>query len=148
MNSDVSYAVQLLREHGLRPTIARRQIMSLLMGHRSHPSTEEIISALRKKGRKASAATVYQNLARLVEASLLMRFTGADGVLRYDADLTPHHHLICTRCGRVADVNLEARRAPNLRAVNQSAGMYPEGWKIEGLQLEFKGLCPECLKTA
>lgn len=128
--------------------MARRQIMSLLMGHHSHPSTEEIIAALRKKGRKASAATVYQNLARLVEASLLMRFTGADGVLRYDADLTPHHHLICTRCGRVVDLDLDARRAPDLRAVKLPAGTYPEGWKIEGLQLEFKGFCPECLKTA
>jgi Fur family peroxide stress response transcriptional regulator len=148
MNSDASHVVQLLREHGLRPTMARRQIMSLLMGHRNHPSTEEIIAALRKKGRKASAATIYQNLARLVEASLLTRFSGAGGVLRYDADLTPHHHLICTMCGRVADVNPDARQSPDPKAVNQSAGAYPEGWKIEGLQLEFKGLCPECLKKA
>jgi Fur family ferric uptake transcriptional regulator len=51
-----------------------------------------------------------------------------------------HHHLICSRCGRVVDFSdcdlsgLERRLAQE------------NGFKIEGHLLEFLGLCPACQK--
>ena len=146
MDLSNSKMVQLLRERGLRPTIARRQILTLLIKHDTHLSTDEILRALRKKGSHVGTATIYQNLVKLVDAGLISRFTGAEGIIRYDSNLVPHHHLICIRCGKVVDVAVDESRRPGLRPRVLRTGKSPGGWKLKGVQLEFKGVCPKCLR--
>lgn len=136
--------IQLLKGRGLRPTIARQKILTLLFGNENHLSTDEILEALRKRGGKVGAATIYQNLVKLVSAGLIFRFTDADGIIRYDSNLDPHHHLICTGCGKVVDVGVDKSGRLGLRPRMLSTGKSPGGWKVDGVQLEFKGICPTC----
>jgi Fe2+ or Zn2+ uptake regulation protein len=89
MNPDNPELFKRLHEHGLRPTEARRLVLALLDEKNNHPSSEGIISALRNKGYPISIATLYQNLNNLVEAGLLIRIKGPDGLMRFDANLTP-----------------------------------------------------------
>jgi Fe2+ or Zn2+ uptake regulation protein len=126
--------------------MARRQILTLLIEYQNHASADELLTALRRKGHKASPATLYQNLANLVEAGLLKRFTGADGLVRYDSNLMPHHHLICIRCGKVEDALIGRTGKDAVRPLVLETGKPPAGWKLDGLMLEFKGVCPDCLK--
>jgi Fe2+ or Zn2+ uptake regulation protein len=144
MKHDTSKTDQILRERGLRPTAARRRILTVLVEHENHLSTEEILKKLRQDGYKAGAATIYQNLAKLADAGLLVRFTDADGIIRYDSNLIPHHHLFCTRCGKVIDINLDKTAQLRLRPKIMRSGTSPKGWKLDEMQIEFKGICPRC----
>ena len=133
-----------LRERGVRPTKARCQIMSVFGQKVNHLTAEDLLNWLRQRGHKASPATVYQNLVKLVEGGLLVRFTGPDGVMRLDSNLAPHHHLICVGCGRVADVSLDKAAAAKVRPVDAHTGRSPRGWKVAGVRVEFEGVCPTC----
>ena len=139
--------IELFKERGLRSATARRRILSLLMNHENHLITDEILRALRKKGSKIGTATIYQNLVRLVDAGLISRFTGVDGVVRYDSNIVPHHHLICIMCGKVVDVRIDESRRTGLRPWVLRTSKSPCGWKLEGIRLEFKGICPRCRRT-
>jgi hypothetical protein len=50
-----------------------------------------------------SMATVYKNIRLFLDYGLLRDVT-PHGVLRVDGNLEPHHHLVCTRCKSVQDI--------------------------------------------
>lgn len=146
MDSDESRQLrELLRQHGLRPTRARCLLLELLSLPNNHLSTEEIVRTLAGQGHRVGTATLYQNLDKLVQAGLLLRFTGPDGLARYDFNLTPHSHLICRRCRRVQDIDTNTlfnRRF--LPPLCHHTGKPVSDWQIDDVQLELKGLCPAC----
>jgi Fur family transcriptional regulator, stress-responsive regulator len=49
-----------------------------------------------------------------------------------------HHHLVCRRCGRVAEVDCAERPAPCL----EPAGLL--GYAIDEAEVTFWGLCAGC----
>lgn len=98
---------QRLRQCGGALTSQRRAILSFLEGNLDHPSAAEVFDAVQDQV-QASRATVYNTLASLEHLGLLSCLRGADGTLRYDPNVTPHHHLCCTSCGRLEDVPLES----------------------------------------
>ncbi len=132
---------------GLRPTLARRLVLELLYETNCHYTAEEMLEALRARGTPLSVATLYQNLRQLVERGLLRKVTGPDGVVRYDANLEPHHHLICRRCGRMVDVAVEGLPA-TLRPVplptTPSAERELARWRVLAPHVELEAICPSC----
>lgn len=144
MNPGENKIRQLLIEHRLRPTKARIQILLVLGGKSNHLSTENIINKLKERGLKIGAATVYQNLVRLVEARLLDRFLDSDGLLRYDENLTPHHHMICMKCGKVVDLGIDEHTKKGFPSDLLEIKSPIEDWDVENIQVEFKGVCPDC----
>lgn len=133
----------LLRAQGLRPTKARCQLLAHLRSTRRHPSAEEISASLRSQGSDIGVATVYQNLNRLVDAGLIVRFKGTDGRSRFDADSSPHSHAVCEVCGRMADVEFDERIKRTLRGVSASES-HMVGWQFNRASVELRGVCPQC----
>lgn len=144
MNPDNPELFKRLREHGLRPTEARRLVLALLDEKNNHPSSEGIISALRNKGYPISIATLYQNLNNLVEAGILIRIKGPDGLMRFDANLTPHHHLICEKCGKMIDVTINRKTLLPKCPFDYQTNNPLSDWRINHIKLEFNGTCPDC----
>lgn len=144
MKSAAPTAEELLSSHGLRATRARRLVLARLLSRHDHPSAEELRRALARHGVELSTATLYQNLKRLVEAGLLDGFAGTGGVTRYDANRTPHAHLVCRRCGRVLDVGPEEPLYPRLRVNLPEAARRFRGWSVADARLELRGTCPRC----
>jgi Fur family peroxide stress response transcriptional regulator len=142
---DSQHAALALRAGGLRATGARRTLLAYLARRRQHLTAGEIADGLRRAGARVGVATVYQNLQTLSDRGLLRRFAGPDGLMRYDLNLSAHHHLVCERCGRIADVGL-AGRAP-IRPVSVGGGSL-RGWRVRQHQVEFLGLCPDCQRPA
>jgi len=133
-----------LRAHGLRATRARRLILELLAGRHDHPTTEQLHDALKARGEQVGTATLYQNLHRLVEAGIIGRLMDPRGLLRYEGNTAPHHHLVCVHCGRIVDAEIE-RLLPALglpRDAHTGAPLHE--WSLKGVRLELKGLCPDC----
>ncbi len=144
MNLKDSRWAETLKNHGLRPTHSRRLILALLSVQNDHPTTDGIIQALRKKGYPISPATLYQNLNKLVETGLLHRLTDAEGLNRFDANLKPHHHLICTACNRMIDVSLNEDPLLKQKPTGYESGEMLSGWNIRSVNVELTGTCPSC----
>ena len=87
-------------------------------------------------------ATVYRSMHLLEGMKMVKRFDLGDGVARYEllgeGDDGHHHHLVCTRCGAVVEIDecfiseLEEKVAAR------------NGFKAVSHQLEFFGICPRC----
>ena len=77
-----------------------------------------------------SLPTVYATLELLEELGLVRRLASTTGSAVYDPRTDAHHHLVCRRCGRIADVDgdvdddavMRAARRAGLRARRRAAG--------------------------
>ena len=136
---------ETIESSGLRATEARCRILELLFSTHGHYTPEEMLEALRERGKPLSIATLYQNLQKLSEVGIIARFVGRDGHTRYDANTKPHHHLVCKVCGRIVDVGIEGP-VSELRP----AALFEEergevaAWRVEETYIELYGICPEC----
>lgn len=133
----------LLQSAGVRPTQARTAIMDHLIERGTHPTTEELNASMIEKGIRIPAATLYQSLEKLAAAGLLIRFPGTDGQVRYDANLSHHHHMICTVCQRVIDISISTPLS-SLSILDDKTGEPVLNWTLENAEIELKGRCPSC----
>jgi Fur family peroxide stress response transcriptional regulator len=121
---------------GLKLTPQRLAILGYLEGNTLHPSADEIYSAISKKFPTMSFATVYNTLDALRQKGEVRELTIDPGKKRFDPDTRPHHHLICVRCRRIADIFTEYELP---LSDSESAG-----FEIVGNHIEFYGVCPKC----
>jgi Fe2+ or Zn2+ uptake regulation protein len=132
----------LFRDRGLRVTPQRQVIFRLLQRNDVHPTVESLYDSARTEMPTISLKTVYQtvhDLETMGEVSLLDLGTGS---VRVDPNVEhPHHHLICTACGKVRDVTIDVgslRLAPRDR----------RGFNVDDVQVHFRGVCDECAPVA
>jgi Fe2+ or Zn2+ uptake regulation protein len=135
-------AAQRLRAAGLRYTASRRRVVTVLAGT-DRPLT--IPDILEHDGSLAQSSA-YRNLGELIGAGVVHRIVSGDEFSHYELaeDLTHHHHhLVCTRCGRVEDFapsdRLEAALHAALGDVARDAG-----FTMELHRLDVVGVCPAC----
>lgn len=126
-----------MKEEGLRLTPQRVQIVELLF-ELSHPTAERIYSSMLEKFPYASQATVYNTLKRLKELGLARELANGDKSSHYEIAESEHWHFNCRSCGEIFDV--EASPSEPLLAVGGQRGSF----HVEGYQVEFYGLCPNC----
>jgi Fur family peroxide stress response transcriptional regulator len=119
-----------------RKTPQRLAIMEFLEGNSSHPSAEEIYSALKERFPTLSFATVYNTLETLRDMGKVVEVSGDSSKKRFDPVLTAHHHLICLSCKKILD--LPEKWRPVLNEDEK------KGFQVIRSQIEFYGLCPEC----
>jgi len=93
-----------LRSAGQFVTVQRRAILRYLLRHPVHPTTAQIARAV-GRSRSASQATVYNNLSVFAELGLIRSVRSPDGETHWDIRTDAHHHLSCTRCGQVLDID-------------------------------------------
>jgi Fe2+ or Zn2+ uptake regulation protein len=131
---DVEELTARFRAHGLRVTPQRQAVFRLLAGNDTHPTVESIHAGVRAEMPTVSLRTVYQtvhDLARLGEVHVLDVGTGQ---VRVDPNVEEaHHHLVCTRCGRIEDVAVEAPAPPAV-----------PGFRAERVEVIFRGTCADC----
>lgn len=116
----------------------RDRILSLLHSTKTHPTAAWIYESLRPEMPDLSLGTVYRNLKILETQGKLQILHSGSGFDRFDGDIRPHYHLICTNCGAVEDVDL-----PIQSELEQKAKALL-GQRINGHRLDFFGLCTRC----
>lgn len=107
-----------------------------------HPNAEEVYEAVRQQLPEISLGTVYRNLNLLEEMGMIIRIQTSGGADRFDADITPHPHLICTECGRVIDLNCNIDH--EMQQLEQA--LKASNVQIQRIQLRVWGLCDQCSK--
>lgn len=131
-----------------RITPHRRAILKVFEEERRHLSAEEVYMVLKKKSEKIGIATVYRNLDLLSQMGFLHRVNFGDGKEYYEmTKFSPrehHHHLICTRCGKVVDYSeLVGEEHEFLNRLEEKlSNKY--GFLIQSHQIYFYGLCESC----
>lgn len=129
-----------MRRKGLRLTGQRRAILEALLQAPHHPTAEWVYNHLRDAHPALSLGSVYRNLRVLVDQGLINENKYQDGVTRYCTNLTPHHHLFCTECGRVEDVEIEIDGDLRARLERE------HDFTIRSMYVEFRGVCSECTR--
>lgn len=127
----------LFRAQGLKVTPQRQCIFRALDGSTFHPTAEAVYATVRAEMPTVSLRTVYQTLNDLVAMGELEQLAVGTGSARFDPNLEPHHHLVCERCGRVADVTVDF---PDV-AVPPGAD---QGFTVQSTEIVFRGICVEC----
>jgi Fe2+ or Zn2+ uptake regulation protein len=128
---------------GLRNTRPRRAIAEKLaqMARRGDDfATEDLWRALQREDGRLGRATVFRAVDTLLDQGLLDRVEFADGLRRYRVcgASTHHHHLTCTQCHRVVEIEV-CLPPETLRAVASAAD-----FALEGHSIELFGRCPSC----
>lgn len=121
------------------------------------PSRRTLVEALVEAGRPLTIpeiladapglpqSSAYRNVTALIETGILRRVHGADDHGRFElaAELSGHHHLVCTSCGDIRDVHASPRLERALgEAARAVAGEH--GFEITDHRLDLFGLCPGC----
>jgi len=103
-------------------------------------SNREIFVELRKGD--GDLATVYRSMHLLEGMGIVKRFDLGDGVGRFElleeGDDGHHHHLVCTRCAGVVELDECIIEELQCRVAAQN------GFKSVTHRLEFFGVCPQC----
>jgi Fur family peroxide stress response transcriptional regulator len=127
------------KEAGIRLTPQRIEIFKLVSAAKNHPSAEDIHQRLRSKMPTVSLDTVYRTLSTLERCGMISRVEVLDGRSRFDPNITPHHHLVCTQCKRVQDFSW-----PEFDRMNPPTET--EKWgSIKSCHGELRGVCNKCL---
>jgi len=127
-----------LREHGLKRTHQRLEVIREIAGTEEHPDVETVFRGVRERVPTISLDTVYRTLAVLVSHGLIDRVHATAGPSRYDAKTDRHHHFVCTACGLVRDV--ESAGLDEIRADAETA---PLG-RVDSVQVQLRGVCAAC----
>lgn len=122
---------------GKRYSRQRELIYEAVLGSKEHPTAEMVYQWLKPANPNLSLGTVYRNLNLLAEEGILVRMPFP--VERYDGVIQPHSHFRCKGCGRVFDLLTEYDGE-----IDAAASKASPGFQIEGHDLTFSGLCPEC----
>jgi Fur family peroxide stress response transcriptional regulator len=134
----VSEFIDRSKELGIKVTPQRIAIYKELASTDQHPSTETIYKKIKDYYPNISLTTVYRTLETFEKLGLISVVNVLYNAARYDANLSPHHHIVCTECKKVEDVYDESLK--NLDISNKTLGDY----KVEGYSLLLSGVCTSC----
>ena len=129
-----------LRRKAHKLTGPRQAILELLRRQQHPMSIKEIFSGLPSGG--CDLVTVYRSMRLLEEMGMVKRFDFGDGAARFEllgeGDDGHHHHLVCTRCASVVELEECFMRDLEHALATRS------GFRAVTHKLEFFGICPRC----
>jgi Fe2+ or Zn2+ uptake regulation protein len=125
-----------------RYTRHRRALIEVLRAARQPMTIAEIIAV----AADLPQSSVYRNLAVFEETGLVQRLVGAGDFARFELAedlLGHHHHLVCSTCGTMLDVELPAELEEEIeRALATLARR--KRFQLHAHRLDLMGLCREC----
>jgi Fur family transcriptional regulator, peroxide stress response regulator len=132
---------QRISAANLKVTPQRMAIYAQLLSRDDHPSPESLYLSVKDDLPRLSLATVYKTLDALQAAGLVLQLAIPNEAKRYDANLKPHHHLICTQCRCIID-STDALLAP-LRTQKSKTG-----FRANEIKVQILGVCASCQNEA
>ncbi len=111
-----------------------QEIYNIITASIDHLTVEQIYMELKKRCPKVVMATVYNNVNKLWKAGLIRKVSIENVPDRYDR-IRKHDHLVCQRCGKLADISFEDL-TDSLRE--------QMGGDFLSYDLKVFYICPEC----
>jgi len=135
-------AATLLRNAGLRVTTPRRAVIDALRLH-PHSRADALFQVVTATVPQTSLQSVYNALSDFVDAGLARRIEpdGHPGLFELRVG-DNHHHLVCTSCGDVRDVDCAVGETPCLAPADT------HGFALHRADVTYWGVCPACTGDA
>ena len=130
------------RAAGVKLTHQRLEIFRELAASHDHPDADTIFREVRRRVPTVSLDTVYRTLWLLNDLGLITTLGPRRESVRFDANLTPHHHYVCVQCGLARDFESAALNALRLPEAVKRLG------SVSGTHVEVRGVCERCMKRA
>jgi Fe2+ or Zn2+ uptake regulation protein len=131
-----------LHRVGQRYTANRRTLVDALVAARGPMSIGDLLVGKRA----VPQSSAYRNLAVLEQAGVVRRVITDGDFARFELDegLTEHHHhLVCSNCGRIEDVEVPANVERSIgRTLDRLAK--GAGFASVGHRLDLIGRCRSC----
>jgi Fur family ferric uptake transcriptional regulator/Fur family peroxide stress response transcriptional regulator len=126
--------------HGIKPSLQRIAIMDYLLEHYTHPTADEIYTALSPSMPTLSKTTIYNTLKLFSEQGVVQMLTIDEKNLCFDGNLSPHAHFLCKNCGKIYDVMNREEFGQETKEIANAPG-----YKITEIHHYYKGICKNCL---
>lgn len=114
------------------------KIFNIIKDSKEHLTAEEIFLLMKEKEEKVVLATIYNNLATLLNNGQIMKISASGFPDRYDVN-TKHDHLFCTVCGKLSDIHLKDLTKSLKKQINID---------IDSYDLKVNYICDECKKKS
>ena len=129
---------EALRARGQRVTPQRLALARLIEESGDHTTAEALHGRIRERMPGVSLPTVYATLDLLEELGLIRRLLTESGAVVFDPNLERHHHLVCSSCGAIADLEAPLDDAALIFAARQA------GFAPDQSQVVVSGRCSRC----
>lgn len=122
----------------MKYTNQRVAILEFLKENNNHPRVEEIFEEVKRELPRITKATVYKNL-KVLSNHGLVKEVNVRGVSRFEANLEPHHHIICKTCGTIVDFESKELVDYALEIIKDQKDVI-----IDSAETTFFGHCKSC----
>ena len=126
---------------GIAVTHQRQVVYQVLKSMHGHPSPEEVYVRVKIRIPSISLATVYKTIHLFIESGVFREVSLHHGTLRVETNARPHHHLVCTQCKSIADIDAEEL------GIGAKAHTLPGGFLAQRYAVDVLGLCTNCQKN-
>lgn len=129
---------EVCKRSGIKLTHQRFEILREVARTDEHPDVLTIYKRVRERIPTLSHDTVYRTLWLLTDLGLVTTFGSSLDPVRFDANIKPHHHFVCVRCGMVRDfysTEFDELKIPD--------GAHALG-KVKNAHVELRGFCSRC----
>ena len=130
----------VLRRSGIKLTHQRLTIFREVAKSGDHPDAETIFKGVRRSVPTVSLDTVYRTLWLLVDLGILTTLGPPRERVRFDANMSSHHHFVCVECGMARDFYCEEFDRLKIPNAVKTLG------SVEITQVEIRGRCLQCSK--
>ncbi|MDR3643385.1 MAG: Fur family transcriptional regulator [Candidatus Doudnabacteria bacterium] len=134
-NQHIAESKEQLKAGSLKITSARLTLLDILKHAKKPLSIKEISLRLGE----VDLVTLYRNVESLQNLGIVKQINLKDRQAYYElSGGEHHHHLICTNCGKLEDVQVEEIKLNKTFLKNHGFA------KVTDHSLEFFGICKNC----
>lgn len=127
---------EICRQQRWKCTAQRLAVFAYVHDNDDHPDVDDVWREVKGTLPSVTRESIYRILNEFTDRGLLRRLDHVTSA-RYDCQVGPHGHFLCTRCGQIQDFPLpEPVTVPR----GDISG------DVEHLELRLTGICKRCRK--
>lgn len=127
-----------LTANKMRKTPERYMILEEINQTEGHFDIEWLYKHILSKGHNISKATIYNTMEVLTASGLVTRHDFDTARASYEKKGKPHNHIICVKCGKVAEFD-----DTEIPSIEDNAAA-TSNFEIYSHRIYLYGLCPDC----
>lgn len=143
MQINIDEYKEILKIKGYKLTNQRKAILNTIIENvHEHLSCEEIFKLVSVDYPEIGIATIYRTIQLFENLNIVVKVNFDDGFSRYEIKENTndhhHHHLICLKCGKILEVELDLLESLENTIESQ------EDFSITDHNVKFYGYCKSC----